>query len=200
MAQRKTGRSAPRKTVAPIRHADNRRDRLLRVAARLFARHGYEATSMRDIAGAAGMLAGSMYYHFRSKEELVAATHGLGVRQVIDAVTAAIDGVDDPWQRLEAACVAQLQCLLGADDFAAVVRQEFSRVSPSLRRRLVAQRDEYEKLFGGLVAALPLPRGSDRRLLRLMLLGALNATPVWYRPGGDSPAAIARAFVAALRR
>lgn len=196
MAQRKT---AARRKSPSIRHADNRRDRLLRVAARLFARHGYEATSMRDIAGAAGMLAGSMYYHFRSKEELVAATHGLGVRQVIAAVTAAIEGVEDPWQRLEAACAAQLECLLGADDFAAVVRQEFSRVSPSLRRRLVAQRDEYETLFGGLVTALPLKPRTDGRLLRLLLLGALNATPVWYRPGGDSPAKIARAFVAALR-
>ena len=68
---------------------DNRREELLRAAARLFAEHGFEATSMRDIAGAVGMLAGSMYYHFPSKEELVAATHGRGVEQIIAAVEAA---------------------------------------------------------------------------------------------------------------
>lgn len=178
---------------------DNRREELLVAAARLFARHGFEATSMRDIAGAVGMLAGSMYYHFPSKEELVEATHGLGVRQIIEAVAAATDGIEDPWLRLEAGCVAHLQSLLGGSDFAAVVRQEFSRVSPRLRRRLIAQRDEYEALFASLIAALPLEPRTDRRLLRLMLLGALNATPVWYRAGGETPAAIARRFVALLR-
>jgi AcrR family transcriptional regulator len=190
---------SPSRKAARPRHADNRKQEVLETAARLFARHGYEATSMRDIAGEVGMLAGSLYYHFRSKEELVAATHGLGVRQIIEAVSLAIDRLDDPWRRLEAACVAQLECLLGGSDFAAVVRQEFSRVSPALRKRLIAQRDEYERLFAGLVEALPLDARSDRRLLRLMLLGALNSTPIWYRRGGATPAAIARSYVALLR-
>ncbi|MEO8558502.1 MAG: TetR/AcrR family transcriptional regulator [Rhodospirillales bacterium] len=191
-----SGKSASARSEPRI---DNRRQELLAAAARLFARHGFEATSMRDIAGEVGMLAGSMYYHFRSKEELVAATHGLGVRQIIEAVSKAIAGVAEPWTRLEAACVAHLQSLLGGSDFAAVVRQEFSRVSPSLRKRLIAQRDEYEALFGSVVEALPLKSRTDRRLLRLMLLGALNATPVWYRPGGEAPATIARSFVTLLR-
>jgi len=47
---------------------------------------------------------------------------------------------------------------------------------------------------------LPLPAATDRSLWRLQLLGALNWTPTWYRPGGDkAPADIARAMVAALR-
>jgi hypothetical protein len=47
---------------------------------------------------------------------------------------------------------------------------------------------------------LPLPPAIDRSLWRLQLLGALNWTPTWYRPGGKRPAAIARAVVAALRQ
>ena len=59
--------------------------------------------------------------------------------------------------------------------------------------------DGYERLFIDLVAALPVRRGTDRRSLRLMLLGALNWSQTWYRPGRDDPRAIARSFVALLR-
>lgn len=43
--------------------------------------------------------------------------------------------------------------------------------------------------------ALPLPRGTSPRYLRLSLLGSLNWAVTWYRPGGDSPKIIARRIV-----
>ncbi len=191
-------KSAVLSTDSDVR-PDNRREELLLAAARLFAAHGFEATSMRDIAREVGMLAGSMYYHFASKEELVAAAHARGVAQIIAAVSQAIDGIAEPWPRLEAACRAHLGSLLGDEVFAAVVLQEFSRVSPELRTRLIAQRDDYERLFARLVDALPVAPGVDRRLLRLMLLGALNWAPTWYRQGAATPEEIAASFVAMLR-
>jgi AcrR family transcriptional regulator len=48
-----------------------RRDEILKIAKRLFAERGYADTSMRDIAQATGVLAGSLYAHFRSKAQLV---------------------------------------------------------------------------------------------------------------------------------
>jgi hypothetical protein len=57
---------------------------------------------------------------------------------------------------------------------------------------LVAERDD-------LVEALPLPAGTGRSDVRLMLLGALNWAPNWYRPGKQSPRGIARGFVNILR-
>jgi TetR/AcrR family transcriptional regulator, cholesterol catabolism regulator len=81
-----------------------------------------------------------------------------------------------------------------------VMTADLSRLPPALRRRLVARRDTYEALFVEILDVLPLPAGSDRRLLRLHILGALNWTPTWYRAGGQPPAAIARALVASLRR
>ncbi|MDP1752019.1 MAG: TetR/AcrR family transcriptional regulator, partial [Reyranella sp.] len=82
---------------------------------------------------------------------------------------------------------------------AAVMTADLSRLDGRLRRRLVVMRDGYEKRFVELVRALPLPDAVDRTLWRLQLLGALNWTPTWYRPGRKSPASIARALVAALR-
>jgi AcrR family transcriptional regulator len=182
-----------------LERPDSRRPELLAVAARLFARGGFEATSMRDIAGEVGMLAGSMYYHFPSKNELIAAVYQLGVAQIASAVDAAIAGATEPWARLEAACVAHLEALLSDSAHAAVMLAELSRLEPRLRRRLVALRDGYERRFVELVAALPLLPGTDRSLWRLHLLGALNWTPTWYRAGGKPPAAIVRALAASWR-
>lgn len=175
------------------------RETLMAVSARLFARGGFDATSMRDIAGEAGMLAGSMYYHFPSKNDLIAAVYERGVMEIGGAVDAALEGRHEPWERLEAACVAHLDSLLADRAHAAVMTADLSRLDPRLRRRLVKMRDGYERRFIGLVAALPLAPGIDRGLWRLQLLGALNWTPTWYRVDGKPPAAIARALVAALK-
>ena len=175
------------------------REKLLAISAHRFAKGGFEATSMRDIAGEAGMLAGSMYYHFPSKNELIAAVYAAGVAEIGAAVDTAVARTRAPWTRLEAACVAHLESLLADRAHAAVMTADLSRLDLSLRRRLVVMRDGYERRFVELVTALPLRPAIDRSLWRLQLLGALNWTPTWYRPGGKRPAAIARALVAALR-
>ena len=154
---------------------------------------------MRDIAGKAGMLAGSMYYHFPSKNDLIAAVYEAGVAEIGAAVDEAEEGKSEPWARLEVASIAHLRSLLADSAHAAVMTADLRRLDPRLRRRLVTLRDGYEKRFVELVAALRLPAEIDRSLWRLHLLGALNWTPSWYRAGGKSPAAIAQALVGALR-
>ena len=179
------------------------RAKLLSVSARLFAKGGFEATSMRDIAGKAGMLAGSMYYHFPSKNDLIAAVYAAGVAEIGAAVDAAIAPSRTrsraPWMRLEAACAAHLESLLADSAHAAVMTADLHRLDSRLRRRLIAMRDSYEQRFIQLIAVLPLAAGTDRSLWRLQLLGSLNWTPTWYHPRGKSPAAIARSIVANLR-
>lgn len=175
------------------------RETLMAVSARLFASGGFEATSMRDIAGEAGMLAGSMYYHFPSKNDLIAAVYAEGVAEIGASVDAALAKARGPWVRLEAACVAHLVALLADSAHSAVMTADLGRLDARLRRRLITMRDGYERRFVELVAALPLPVRTDRSLWRLQLLGALNWTPTWYRPGDKSPATIGRAIVAALR-
>ncbi|MCW5749418.1 MAG: TetR/AcrR family transcriptional regulator, partial [Alphaproteobacteria bacterium] len=140
------------------------------------------------------------YYHFASKEALIEDVYALGVGQVTQSVDRALAGVRGAWPRLEAACVGHLEALLADSPFARVMTADLSRLPAGLRRRLVTQRDAYEQRFVALLGALRLPPDIDRRLLRLHLLGALNWTPTWYRPGGATPAAIARALVRSIRR
>jgi AcrR family transcriptional regulator len=187
----------PRTQRAP--RADNRLPLLLDEAARLFGVQGFHGTSIRDIVRAVNMLPGSVYYHFATKDLLLAAVYAEGVRRISERVKAAIDGRSDPWERLEAACVAHLEALLARNDYAQVVIRVQPADVPSVAPRLVAERDAYERLFVDLIADLPVARSVDRRSLRLLLLGALNWTQTWYRPGRDGPRAIARRFVDLLR-
>jgi len=188
---------AARPARAP--RADNRLPLILDEAARLFSSQGFHGTSVRDIVRAIDMLPGSLYYHFATKEALLAAVYAEGVRRISDAVKAAIAGRRDPWERLEAACIAHLEGLLDSGDFAQVVIRVRPADAPSVAGELVRLRDGYENLFVELVQALPLARSVDRRSVRLMLLGALNWTQTWFHAGRDSPRGIAKRFVALLR-
>ncbi len=199
--------SAQRRSGATRAH--NRRGEILDAAAGLFARQGFHAASMRGIAAAAGMLPGSLYYHFPSKDELLLAVYQEGVRRIAERLDAAVARARSPWARLEAACVAHREMLLEAGgDYAQVVIRVRPQDCPAMAARLVALRDAHEDRFKALIAALDPPRnapggapggGADRQALRLMILGALNWAQTWYRPGGDPPATLARRFLALLR-
>lgn len=187
-------------TTSPRVRQDNRRQALLDAAARLFRQRGFHAASMRDLARAAGMLPGSLYYHFDSKEALLVAVHAEGVRRIgaaVDACVAAAPPV--PRQRLAAACRAHLEVLLDETDYAQVVIRVLPEDVPDAAPALAAHRDAYEERFRTLVEALPLAPGIDRGHLRRLLLGGLNWTRHWYSPGGDPPACIADAMLACLR-
>jgi AcrR family transcriptional regulator len=181
-------------------HADSRRQELLDMAAQLFAQRGYAATSMRDIARGVSMLPGSMYCHFESKEALLVAVYEAGVHELASAVDAALQTPGDPWARLEATCVAHLQTVLKNSDYAQVLIRVMPEDVPVVAAQLRLLRAGYERSFRALVAELALPKGADRRALRLMLLGALNWARFWFDPQGrDSPRVLARRFVGLLR-
>lgn len=197
------GNRARRREAAPQEDAVpfDRRQQIILEAARLFAQKGFEGTSMRDIAAATGILAGSLYHHFTSKEELFVAVHEAGMRVLMETVGGAVQGIDDPWDRLEAAAAAHCTALLESSDLMIMVVPKFPASIGEYRDTLVRQRDAYEQLIAGLVAALPLPGGVDPHVFRLHVLGALNWTQTWYRPGSRlPPAEIGRQLVRMLRR
>jgi AcrR family transcriptional regulator len=179
---------------------DNRRAQLLDAAARLFRERGYHATSMRDIAKAVGMLSGSIYYHFDSKEEMLLAVYEEGKRRVAEAVDDAVSAETDPWRRLEAACTAHLSVLISSRDFTQVMIQTLPHEAGAAEARVRDLRRDYESRFRRLIDDLKLPPEIDRRYLRLLLFGALNWSHVWYRTSGDSPEIVARRFLDTLRK
>jgi TetR/AcrR family transcriptional regulator, cholesterol catabolism regulator len=192
--------STPDSTAVRAPRQDNRRQQLLDVAARLFRERGYHVTSMRDIAHEVGMLSGSIYYHFPSKEELLLSVYEEGLRHIAEQVDAAVARQSTPWERLEAGCAAHLEALLELSDYTQVMIRVLPPEGGKVAERLLELRDRYEARFRELIGALELPDSADRRYLRLLLMGGLNWSHVWYHPGGDPPAVIAHRMIDLLRR
>lgn len=181
--------------------ANARRLQIMQEAAKLFGSRGFEATTIRDIASAAGILGGSIYYHFQSKEDIFLAVHSAGMETITNAVMAAIEKHDDPWQQLEAAAVAHCVALLSSGELPVIVSPYYSESLKSLRKQLVAQRDRYDKIIAEIVEKLDLPPEIDKHIFRLHFLGALNWLPTWYKPKSEMSAAdIGRQLVAMVRR
>lgn len=176
------------------------REHLLAVAVREFSRKGFARTSIRDIARAAGIQPGSVYHHFASKDDLFVAAHSAGMREVARLMEAAPARSRDPWERLEIAFTVHIRHLISGNDLTAWTGASlFLFESPEMQKQLRAERDRFEAVYRRLIADLPLPPRIDRSLLRLQLLGALNWTRTWYRPGKRSAAEIAAHLVRVLR-
>ncbi len=174
--------------------------RIISEAEGLFNSQGFDGASMRDIAAAAEMQPASVYYHFESKEELLWAVWEKGGVELVDRVKSAIADKTDPWQRIETACIAHTTGLL---DWRRANQALF--VMPpwhypeSIKARVIALRDEYEKIFIELIDDLPLRKGVDRRYLRLSVIGALSWSLFWFKKERDTPAAIAKQILSMLR-
>jgi AcrR family transcriptional regulator len=189
----------------PTKGADSEpslgRERLIYAAARVLGERGYEGASLAKICAAAGILPGSLYHHFRSKEDLFINVHAEGFRQLNEAVDSVLAKESDPWRRLEAACAAHLTLLVGSPDVSLVTGTSlFHTAPPALQRRLNRDRDAYEARYAALIGELQLPPQVDPKLLRLNLFGALNWTRMWYRPGKRDPRALAHQLVQVIVR
>jgi len=187
---------------SPGSRSSVRRTHLLTVAAEVFSQHGYENATLKQIAEAAGLLPGSVYHYFKSKDDLFAKVLHQGFRQLNAAVDAALAPIADPWDRLMALCRVHLEQPLVGDAIDALTAHSILvKDSRHLDRRLIRERESYEKRFRAVVAQLPLPADIDRSILRLTLLGALNWSTLWLRDDGRlSRSEVARRIVALLRR
>ena len=163
----------------------SRRGLILRTAAKLFREHGYERTSVRQIAEALGMTSGSLFYHFATKEELLVTVMEEGVRDIMRGVQKGLAGESCLPERMLAMVRCHLTALLGPKlDAMTVMLYEWRSLSEPARARVLTSRDAYEELWMAPIdeaAALGLVE-ADTGLVRHTVLGALNWTGQWYRP------------------
>jgi AcrR family transcriptional regulator len=185
--------------------------KLLEIAADLFRRQGYVSTTMRDIADAAGMKAGSLYYHFSAKDEILGQVLARSIEAAIDGfrkAMAAVSADADFRLRFTAAVTAHIRTVHEFGNYTHASRNLLTHVPASAREKHRAMRAEYDGLWRDLMRqgeeageiASPLPAG----VVRQFLLGALNWTTEWADPGRknfDELGAIAsQLFLNALAR
>ncbi|MBE7366219.1 TetR/AcrR family transcriptional regulator [Ramlibacter pallidus] len=185
-AAAKRPRGRPRKTVDE-RDDGNRRRKLILGAARLFRRKGFDGTSTRDIAAAAGMQSGSPFYHFESKQALLFAVMEQGMRHAVERQEQAIAaaGMDRlrPPEQLRLLVRNHFEILLGpGSDFIPVMLYEARSITARQHAALSELRSTYEAAWEPVLQALHASGRlkADVKLARLMIFGALNWSVQWF--------------------
>jgi AcrR family transcriptional regulator len=165
------------------------RERVLLEAARLFRHHGYAATTLREIADAAGVKAGSIYYHFESKEQILGEVLDKGITIVADAVRTRIEARPESalWRdRIAAGIEGHLWGMLHYGDFTSANMRIYGQIPASAknRHRVVrrAYADYWDRLLESALASGELRHDTSTAMIRLFVIGALNWTGEWYNP------------------
>ena len=160
---------------------------MLDAAAELFVAQGYAGTTLRQIAAQAGIKAGSIYHHFASKEELFVAVLADGMAVMIDAFdeTAGTTASASAADRVRHHTVAHLRAVFENGPYTTAHVTSFFSAPAEVRSAVVPERDRYEQRWSDLLQKLCPEASSDqRRLQRLILFGAMNASAEWFDPSG----------------
>lgn len=168
-----------------------KRKQILDAAAKVLARRGYTGTQLSEIAEEAGTQAGSLYYHFASREELIEQVLQEGVRLSFARVRTVLDEMppgSSPLARLTAALRSHLKFQLVESDYARAVSRSIGQSPEDMWKRVNDKFRAYGKFFDDLIRAAmkagQIDSKIDRSALRMLIIGAANYTPEWYRRGG----------------
>jgi AcrR family transcriptional regulator len=182
----------------------NRRAELLALAAKMFAERGYGQTTVRDIADAAGILSGSLYHHFDSKESMVDEILRGFLDELFARYREIVDAGLGPKQTLKALVVASFEAIDTRHAEVAIYQNESKHLMPLERFSYLDDRNvEFRKLWtvlledgmGAGVFRADLDVDLAYRFIRDTVWVAVR----WYRPdGGLSAEAVADQYLAIL--
>ncbi|GGR99976.1 putative transcriptional regulator TetR family protein [Streptomyces aureoverticillatus] len=185
----------------PVTPSPERREELLKIAADVFAEQGYNATTVRKIADAAGMLAGSLYYHFDSKESMLEEILRTFLTELWDGYDSVLSAPLGPRETLEALVTESFREIDRHRSAVAIYQKESKHLVTQTRfEYLVESQQRFEKAW-----LTTLERGVtegvfradlDIRLAYRFVRDTVWVAASWYRPGGGhSPEEIARQYL-----
>lgn len=167
---------------------DSARGKLLQMAAHLFRNKGYERTTVRDLASAVGIQSGSIFHHFKSKDEILRSVMEETIRYNTALMRAALMQSTSVRERVLALIRCELQSIMGGSGEAmAVLVYEWRSLSEDGQAQVLALRDIYEQIWLQVLGEAKdagLIRG-DLFITRRFLTGALSWTTTWFRPDGS---------------
>lgn len=176
-----------------IKKSDLTRQHILDAAAGLFLEKGFAATTLRQIADRARMKAGSIYYHFDSKDDILDAVLDSGIRSIMERVQAALAELPadaSHRDRVKMAVQTHLGQVLQKNDYTLAFIRTFGQVPKEARDRTRTVRRVYTEFWIGLLeqaqAAGEIAADIDVRMARLFLVGGMNWTVQWFDPDVQS--------------
>ncbi len=165
------------------------RAQILESAAQIIRQKGFHAASMQDIARAVNLQKASLYHHFSSKQEILLELLDQALDLLSERVSR-VQGLDIPVEeKLRRAMQMYLASLTEYDDLAAVLLLEHRSLIPEYHDRHIPRRDRFEKLWRDLIQQGVQSgqfKAVDPAMTARALLGVMNWTITWYRPGGGS--------------
>ena len=178
---------------------ERRHGELVTAAAARFARHGYDQTTMAQLAASMGLATGALYHYFAAKEQLLKAICDDLTEPLLAAGRAQLAAAagEPPEERLRELVRLWVSHVCDHRDHVLVFQQERHVIESGERWRSVrASRKAFERLVAGVLAESLAGGGGDASLALLALLGMVNHTAQWYRPRGSlNPREIADGYV-----
>ena len=167
----------------------SRRRELLAIAARLFAEKGFTSTTVRDIADAAGILSGSLYHHFDSKESMVDEILSSFQTELFGSYDAILRSDDDARTRLERAVEVSFEAIDQHRDEVAIFQNDAAHLGTFerfgyLAKRNAESREVWITLLSDGVASGALRADLDIELTYRFIRDTVWVAVRWYRPGG----------------
>jgi AcrR family transcriptional regulator len=163
---------------------------ILRAAARIFRDRGFAESGMRDIAEAADLSPANLYHYFSGKDEILYFCQDRSLDLMLSALARARADGNGLTGRLRQVLKAHAHAVLDEVEGGAAHLAVDALPDP-LRRKIVAKRDRYEHALRRLVSE-GIKRGEftdcDAAVTTRAMLGAINWSATWYRPGGEWPA------------
>lgn len=167
----------------------------------LIYEHGYEGTSLRQLAAVVGIQQGSLYNHLRSKQDLLVHLYEEHMGRLLDALDAALDELDRPSDRLRAFVAFHVGYHIERKREVFVVNSELRSLEPENHRRATGMRKQYERrlieiLLAG--AAEGTFSVADAPVTAYGILGMLSGVCTWYDEAGRLDAATLSAIYSDL--
>ncbi|GAA3680788.1 TetR/AcrR family transcriptional regulator [Nonomuraea antimicrobica] len=195
---------AKRQRATSSGSASERRDHLVKLAAELFARKGFQATTVREIADEAGILSGSLYHHFDSKETIVDEVLSTFLDDLIARYRAALDTGSDPRTVLSEMVRIGFGTLEPHRAAITVMQNDWNYLRQFERfNYLVKAEDEVEQIWVTQIkagqAAGQFRPDVDPKLTYRMIRDTIWVAVRWFRPGGRlNTAGLAEHYITVL--
>ncbi|MFD5812178.1 TetR/AcrR family transcriptional regulator [Rhodococcus aetherivorans] len=165
----------------------NRDSEVMAAAIRLIYEKGYDGASLQDVANEVGVLKGSLYYYFASKEDLLVRIMKESHAQVED-IYRGIEAQDlSPLDKLLSLLGALMTWYLDHTPRVAIYFNERHRLSGERLQEVDAEGRRFEQMIQSYLLeaqrAGEINDQIDTKLAVRFIIGALNSVPMWYRPG-----------------
>ncbi|WP_395346170.1 TetR/AcrR family transcriptional regulator [Variovorax sp. UC122_21] len=164
----------------------DQRSLIVRAAAELFARKGYAATSMNEIAEASGLSKPGLYHHFKDKAQVLLHIADGHVSRLVDIVTGVEALQLAPDERLPELIEAFMAEYAEAQHEHRVLTEDVRFLDPEAQARVLDKERTVVRVFADAIAATrpDLHASQLHKLLTMFLFGMLNWMFTWFKPGG----------------